>query len=165
MSLTDPPLVPICRQELDYSCTAAALRAVLSYLGADYPEAELRARIGITATGSNIYRMALAARALGYPTTVRHCDRDHYGPALARLGQLANHGRMPITSVESWTIPGAHHILVVGAVTTLGVLSMDPKLGYRFCPHPEWRAHWHNARGERVVVCVRAPTPAPEDSA
>ena len=160
MTFADPPCAPISLQEKPYSCTAAALRSVLAYLDDVHPESELRQRIGVTEHGANALMVAAAARELGYQAQIVICAADvpsdrRFRPALAELGALANRGLMPLTSVASWTTPGRNHFIVVCAVTTQGVLCMDPKLGYRFCLHGEWYQHWHTQDGDRIAVIIQ----------
>jgi predicted double-glycine peptidase len=165
MTLIDPPCSPICLQETPYSCSAATLRSVLAQLNDVEPEARLRQIIGVTDQGANAMQIVQAARQLGYQAQIVICGRDapagqRFRPALAELGALANRGLMPITQTKSWTLPGKYHFIVVCSVTAQGVLCMDPRVGYRFCPHAEWYDYWHMQTGDRLALVIRPPRAA-----
>lgn len=78
-----PLPVPLLRQELPFSCIAAAARMVLSYLGIPLDEAELRRLLKVKPTGAHPVSLC-NLRELGVEAQLERSDMLLLGSVLAR---------------------------------------------------------------------------------
>lgn len=151
-------------QELDYTCGAAALRAVADYFGvAPASEAALVALMGMGEDGSDPAHLVHAARALGLAT------REYRPMSAHALARCLDRGRPVILMLQigddarRWRdVWDCGHWVVAIGHDARGVSFVDPLLAgaRRFFTHAELDERWHDIEGpdahhvERYGVAV-----------
>lgn len=165
--------VPDVRQSTDYTCSAAALQAVLSYYGEEISEPELAIELGATPQdGAPPEAIVRVAQAHGYTAVLRE-NLD-----IADLAKAASAGIPVIVALQAWPSRPIvdysqawddGHYVVVLAVERERLIFEDPSLlGSRGVLSPrEFSLRWHDQDGplrrQRVGVFVsgRSPQPPP----
>ncbi|HEY1691581.1 MAG TPA: C39 family peptidase [Polyangiaceae bacterium] len=167
-------VVPVVKQETDFSCGAAATLSMLRLWrwGAfrDVGERSLYAALDTTeARGTEPEPMVEVLRRAGLDAVYRHGD-----VTLAQLERAVDAGEPPIVDLQAWrddrakpwseTWDAGHYVLLVG-YDAERLYVMDPSVltkgGYAHFPRAELAERWHDlagpedARLERMVVFVR----------
>lgn len=137
------------KQETSYSCVPACLRSVLSSLGMEMSEAELRWRCDCTPLGTEALKAVDAARQLGFSGTIK-CTLT-----ITELNAQIDSNVYPIVFVELLPIEGirSSHAVVVGAIDEKQILVIDPLSGYRLLPRPSFDSAW--AMMHNLAILVR----------
>jgi ABC-type bacteriocin/lantibiotic exporter with double-glycine peptidase domain len=114
--------VPHFKQELPYSCFAAAARKVLAFLGHQHTEAELRAAMS-TGSGGTRARDLLGLAKLGFEVQLVTTD-------LAGIVAFLTSGQPPIALLATSSLPYwqqiCNHVAVVVGVDDTHVAVNDP---------------------------------------
>lgn len=160
--------MPAARQQTDYSCGPAALRAVLSYFGVEASEEELGRLAGTSELGTAPEGLARAAEAKGLSAQVVD------GLTLDDLADVLRGGYVVVVALQAWSGEpraeysnewAAGHYVVVTYVGPGEVRAMDPSVdgeGRAFVPTQEFLERWHDVdtkarAGLGVVLRGRAP--------
>jgi len=109
---------------------------VLSGLGLDMTESELRAICDCTPFGTGALKAVDAARSLGFTGTAKHTL------SADELAALVGRGSYPIVFVNTLPVDGikGEHAFVVLEVSGAGVVVYDPLLGERTLPRSTFDA-------------------------
>jgi predicted double-glycine peptidase len=128
--------VPVRLQSTDYSCGAAALRAVLDYWGIDETEAAVVRQLGTDAVaGTRPAEIVAVARKLGLAVEERH------GATWEDLRHSLSLGCPLLAPVQ---MHGGGHWVVIAGVDARGVHLMDPASGAVTVSSEAFAAAWHD---------------------
>ena len=133
------------QQETQWTCSAAALRAVLLHYGDDWPEKVLVPLIGARPQrGAETTEIAEAARALGY-------DVFEYSFASVAHAKLLLDQDIPIIcDIQSFKYRNKGHYVVMTKVDDAGVHLMDPNVpeegNVRVIPIEDMEGRWWDLR-------------------
>jgi ABC-type bacteriocin/lantibiotic exporter with double-glycine peptidase domain len=136
------------KQETPYSCVPACLRIVLSGLGLDLDEAELRSRCDCTPLGTEALKAVDAVRQLGLTKTVK------LTLTAEELSNLVNGGAAPIVFVNLLPIDGVKvgHAVVVIGIEVEGISVYDPLQGERLLSCSTFGTAWAMMHNLTIVV-------------
>jgi len=165
--------LPDVRQSTGYTCSAAALQAVLAYYGIEEREDRLSQQLGATPqAGAPPPAIVRVARAHGLTAELRQ------GMTIEELSEAVANGTPVLIALQAWgdKPPGGyrndwddgHYVVVVG-VQGDEVLCEDPSiLGSRgSLTRAELEERWHDTDGTTRYVHMGllfggpAPAPAP----
>jgi ABC-type bacteriocin/lantibiotic exporter with double-glycine peptidase domain len=137
------------KQEKLFSCLPACLKMVLSGLGLEISEAELRERCDCTPFGTEALKAVDAARDLGFPQTVK-CNL-----VWDELTAQLNRGLYPIVFVNLLPIAGVKdaHAIVVLEVNATHVSVLDPLQVERALPISTFSSAWAMMNNLAILVC------------
>lgn len=142
---------PFFKQEHKYSGAPACLRMVLSALGCQADEAQLRQLSDRSPFGTNAFQLIEAAHHLGFSN-----GRKHTLASLEELAELTEQGFLPLVYVDLWPfkggVSGQQHALVVLVVEAEKVIVLDPLEGERGLTHPEFLAAWREMHFLTIVI-------------
>lgn len=121
---------------------------VLSGLGCDVTEAELRSRCDCTWLGTDAFQAVKAARSLGFVRSAKHNLKRK------ELATIVTQGHFPIVFVDLQPLNGSkgEHALVVLAFEPGGVLVYDPAQGERLLPRAKFAAAWRMMRNLTILI-------------
>jgi predicted double-glycine peptidase len=145
--------VPIVRQEEDYSCGPAALRAILQYYGLFSGREQQLYKLLDTSTeqGTLPENIALGARRFGLSATIEQWM------TIDRLRSLNSAGKLVILELQAWrdddrptspwrdTWDDGHYVVLIGLDAEFAYF-MDPSTGdaYTYLPLGELLERWHD---------------------
>lgn len=133
-SYPSPLAVPVCRQDTNYSCGAAALQAVLAFHGIAENEAAIAKTLGTDPVGGTGSDAIIAlVKQLGLPME----DRD--GLSLDDLAHCLAKGAPILCPIQ---LHGGGHWVVVRGLDELGVSIMDPVDGETSIGRDAFQAAW-----------------------
>lgn len=140
------------QQIWNYSCGAAALKAVMKHWGEDVDEPTLIREVGVDPKrGSTAAQVTNAAQQHGYlARTIRFDTIDE-------LGAYTNRDMPVILAIRSFTRPNQGHFVVATKVTPKVVEIMDPNVAgnQRTLPRSELDRRWQFRDRVGVVVTPR----------
>ncbi len=136
------------KQETPDSCVPACLRMVLTAMGLEISEAELRERCDCTMFGTDAFMAVGALRGLGFERS-----RKETGSMAGLIMELSA-GGFPIVFVNLLPIDGikVSHAMVVMAIQENGVHVCDPRLGERMISRVAFVAGWVMMQGLVILV-------------
>lgn len=140
------------QQIQQYSCGAAALKAVLQHWGEDHDEPMLIDLIGVDPNrGSTVEQVATAARKLGYQA------RPHQFGSLAELRAFTSRDIPVIVAVRSFNRPNQGHFVVAVHVDDDRIEIMDPNTpgNWRVISPAEMDRRWQYRDRYAVLVLPR----------
>lgn len=126
------------QQKTQYTCAAATLKAVLSYLGFDIPEEVLTILVRIKKrNGAETTQIVDAAKKLGFRTFERSFT-------IEEAKRITDKGIPIICDIQSFTKPGAGHYVVLAGIEGGSVYLMDPNVegNKRIIPLEEFSERW-----------------------
>lgn len=143
-----PSKLPFYNQETPDSCVPACLRMVLSSLGHEISEAELRLLCDCTFEGTTALKAVDAARQLGFRSTRKH------NLSLTELNDLVSDGSTPIVFVEMYPIAGIFqvHAMIVTKVTPFSIQVVDPETAERTLPLQVFNAAWEYRQNLAILI-------------
>lgn len=120
--LTKLAQVDAYQQETEWSCSAAALKAVLQHYGQEVPEEEVIQAIGARkGRGAETTDIVEGARRLGFDAS------EGSFPSLDEAKETLRQGVPIIADVQSFNYPGkGHYIVIAGFKPGKGFIIMDP---------------------------------------
>jgi uncharacterized protein len=163
--------VPDVRQSTGYTCSAAALLAILAYFGEEEREDRLSRELGATPeAGAPPPAIVRVARAHGLTAELRE------GMTIAELERAVRAGTPVLVAIQAWAEKGGrdlaqswddgHYVIVVGFERDR-ILFEDPSLlGSRGeLTRRELEARWHDTDGKhryiRAGILFGGKRPAP----
>jgi len=117
-----PPRLPFFKQETPYSCVPACLRMVLSHLGIEASEDELRLRSLTTLWGTNARDAIACAKSFGLQA------KEVREATIENLREWLNQGLFPILLIDLRPIHGevGRHAIVAEETSENQLLCLDP---------------------------------------
>ena len=137
------------QQIQNYSCGAAALKAVMQHWGENVDEPTLIREIGVDPKhGSTAQQVTNAARARGYLAQTRRFD------SIDELGKYTSKDVPVIVAIRSFTRPNQGHFVVATKVKPATIDIMDPNVrgNQRTLSRGEMDARWEFR--DRIGVIV-----------
>jgi ABC-type bacteriocin/lantibiotic exporter with double-glycine peptidase domain len=121
---------------------------VLSRLGLEIQEAELRALCDCTPFGTEALKAVDAARQLGFSRTSKHTL------SADELAAQVSHSVYPIVFVNLLPLDGvkAQHAVVVIAMDQVNITVYDPLQGERILPRATFDAAWATMHHLAILV-------------
>jgi ABC-type bacteriocin/lantibiotic exporter with double-glycine peptidase domain len=140
------------QQQSRYSCSAAALLAVLKHWGSTYDEPTLTKLIGAKPVfGATAAQVVEAAKRLGFNAEERKFK------SIAELKELTDRDIPVMAAILSFMRLGQGHFVVATAVDDRYVQLMDPNspTNWRLITHDEMMRRWRGRDSIGVIVTPR----------
>jgi ABC-type bacteriocin/lantibiotic exporter with double-glycine peptidase domain len=137
------------QQETQYTCSAAALHAVLKHYGLDIDERSLSRLIEVSPkTGASAAQVIRTAKRLGFRAELR------FFASLQELKKCTDRDVPVITNILSFRVPNQGHFVVVTDVDEKSIRMMDPNApgNWRTISHAEMKQRWGFRDYSGVVV-------------
>lgn len=137
------------QQTTRYTCSAAALLAILKHWGVEYDEPTLTRLVDARpVTGAKASQVVEAAQRLGF-----HAEERKFS-SIAELKAYTDRDIPVMAAILSFMRPGQGHFVVAVAVDDRYVKLMDPNspTNWRWITHEEMMQRWRGRDGIGVIV-------------